>query len=485
MPVSSLPGPFGIGTLGKPAHAFVDFLAQAGQSFWQILPLGPTGYGDSPYQSFSAFAANPYFIDPELLCQKGFLTQEELAAFDWSGEAERVDYGLLYRQRPHLLQLAADRVSPDFPEFQQFQQEHSFWLEDYALFMALKEEHGQVSWSEWPDPVRLRCPNALDEAKKRLAPRLHFWRVVQFFFYSQWSELKKYANQKGISIIGDLPIYVSPDSADVWTAPELFQLDKDRRPLRVAGCPPDAFSADGQLWGNPLYNWENHKKDGFSWWMRRLDHTFSLCDVVRIDHFRGFESYYSIPAGDTTAENGCWCKGPNLEFIKALHAHRPNARIIAEDLGFLTPEVIELLKASGYPGMKVLQFAFDRRESGDYLPHNYIRNSVVYTGTHDTTTTANWAADAAPQDVEQAREYLNCPEGHDLTDAFVRQALASISDTAIVPLWDWLGLGAQARINTPSRPDGNWQWRAEAGCLTPALAQRMRRLTDLYGRMQK
>ncbi|WP_291245285.1 4-alpha-glucanotransferase [Fournierella sp.] len=480
LPVSSLPGPWGIGTLGEEARRFVDFLAAAGQTYWQILPVGPTGYGDSPYQSFSAFAANPYFIDPGILIWQGLLTEAEAEA-DWGEDPARVDYGALYASRHTLLQKAADRLPDDDEDFAAWQQEQSAWLEDYALFMALKEENDQQSWYHWPDEVRLRRPDALAKARQRLAGRVDYWRKIQYLFYRQWDELLAYAHQKGVQIIGDIPIYVSPDSSDIWAAPELFQTDGDRRLTRVAGCPPDAFAADGQLWGNPLYDWPYHKATGYAWWLRRLRHALTIYDVVRIDHFRGFESYYSIPAQDTTAQNGSWQPGPGMDFIGAIHAAMPGAQIIAEDLGYLTPQVKELLEGSGYPGMKVLQFAFDRREAGDYLPHNYLQNSVVYTGTHDNTTTAAWETEAHPEDVARARAYLHAVD-EPLVESFIRAALASVSNTAIVPMQDWLGLGGEARMNVPSRPWGNWQWRVGQSALTPQLAGRIAALTELYGR---
>ena len=480
LPVSSLPGPWGIGTLGKEARRFVDFLADAGQTYWQILPVGPTGYGDSPYQSFSAFAGNPYFIDPGILAEQELLTESEISA-RWGDDPARVDYGVLYTRRHTLLEKAARRLSEDDTGFVAWKNQQSAWLEDYALFMAIKEENDQRSWYHWPDPLRLRRPDALEEARQRLAERVDYWRKVQYLFYGQWADLMDYAHGKGVQIIGDIPIYVSPDSSDIWAAPELFQTDEDRRLTRVAGCPPDAFAADGQLWGNPLYDWPYHKATGYAWWLRRLRHALTIYDVVRIDHFRGFESYYSIPARDTTAQNGSWQPGPGMDLIGAIHGAMPGARIIAEDLGYLTDQVKELLEGSGYPGMKVLQFAFDRREAGDYLPHNYRHNSVVYTGTHDNTTTAAWEADAHPEDVARARAYLHAVD-EPLVESFIRAALASVSDTAIIPMQDWLGLGEQARMNVPSRPWGNWQWRMEQDALTSRLAERIADLTRLYGR---
>ena len=474
MPVSSLPSPYGIGSLGAEAYRFVDFLAAAGQRYWQILPIGPTGYGDSPYQSFSAFAANPYFIDLDALEQRGLLTHDEIARFDFGPDApEGIDYGALFRTR--CFDAGEDA-------FRDFCAANAFWLDDYALFMALKAENGMRAFSLWPKDVRARRPAALAAARARLAGQVRFWQVVQYLFYEQWAALKAYANAKGVEFIGDIPIYVSPDSSDLWADPSLFQVDADGALTEVAGCPPDAFAADGQLWGNPLYNWDVHLKTGCAWWIRRLRHASAVYDVVRIDHFRGFESYYAIPARDKTAVNGVWRKGPGTAFIDVIRRKLPDVRIIAEDLGYLTDDVKALLRASGFPGMKVLQFAFDSREESDYLPHNYTQNSVVYTGTHDNTTTADWELSAPAGDVAFARRYLDVEGGADFTRRFIRAALASVSDTAVIPMPDWLGLGAEARINTPSTLGGNWLWRMDPAALTDALAADILALTKLYGR---
>ena len=484
MPVSSLPSPYGIGSLGAEAYRFVDFLAAAGQRYWQILPIGPTGYGDSPYQSFSAFAANPYFIDLDALEQRGLLTHDEIARFDFGPEApEGIDYGALFRTRFAVLELAVRRFDAGEDAFRDFCAANAFWLDDYALFMALKAENGMRAFSLWPKDVRARRPAALAAARARLAGQVRFWQVVQYLFYEQWAALKAYANAKGVEFIGDIPIYVSPDSSDLWADPSLFQVDADGALTEVAGCPPDAFAADGQLWGNPLYNWDVHLKTGCAWWIRRLRHASAVYDVVRIDHFRGFESYYAIPARDKTAVNGVWRKGPGTAFIDVIRRKLPDVRIIAEDLGYLTDDVKALLRASGFPGMKVLQFAFDSREESDYLPHNYTQNSVVYTGTHDNTTTADWELSAPAGDVAFARRYLDVEGGADFTRRFIRAALASVSDTAVIPMPDWLGLGAEARINTPSTLGGNWLWRMDPAALTDALAADILALTKLYGRL--
>ena len=497
MPVSSLPSPYGIGSLGAEAYRFVDFLAAAGQRYWQILPIGPTGYGDSPYQSFSAFAANPYFIDLDALEQRGLLTHDEIARFDFGPDApEGIDYGALFRTRFAVLELAVRRFDAGEDAFRDFCAANAFWLDDYALFMALKAENGMRAFSLWPKDVRARRPAALAAARARLAGQVRFWQVVQYLFYEQWAALKAYANAKGVEFIGDIPIYVSPDSSDLWADPSLFQVDADGALTEVAGgppggvlgsayvagCPPDAFAADGQLWGNPLYNWDVHLKTGCAWWIRRLRHASAVYDVVRIDHFRGFESYYAIPARDKTAVNGVWRKGPGTAFIDVIRRKLPDVRIIAEDLGYLTDDVKALLRASGFPGMKVLQFAFDSREESDYLPHNYTQNSVVYTGTHDNTTTADWELSAPAGDVAFARRYLDVEGDADFTRRFIRAALASVSDTAVIPMPDWLGLGAEARINTPSTLGGNWLWRMDPAALTDALAADILALTKLYGR---
>ena len=440
MPVFSLPGPYGIGTLGNEAFAFVDFLAAAKQTYWQILPIGPTGYGDSPYQSFSAFAGNPYFIDFRLLAADGLLTEAELPVPQPVGP---VDYG--------------------------------------ALFMAVKAEQGQAGLADWPDDLRTREPAALAAAKERLAAEVDYYKAVQFFFYTQWNALKTYANSHGIQLVGDIPIYVSPDSSDLWTRPELFQTDGAVHLTSVAGCPPDAFAADGQLWGNPLYDWPRHEAEDFRWWKQRIKHATSIYDVVRIDHFRGFESYYSIPAGNKTAAGGHWEKGPDRAFIDAMHKALGEGGIIAEDLGYLTPEVKAMLAASGYPGMKIMQFAFDSREPGNYLPYTYPRNSVVYTGTHDNVTAEGWRQSASAEDVAYACRYLRCaPE--DLTEAMICACLSCVSDMAVIPLADWLHLDAEARINTPSTQGSNWQWRLTRP-LTPALSAHIAELTALYHRV--
>lgn len=483
MPISSLPSPYGIGSLGKEACRFIDFLQDAGQQYWQILPIGPTGYGDSPYQSFSAFAGNPYFIDLDLLAGQGLLQPAEITACSWGGDRTRVDYQQLYQKRFAVLRLAAGRLNPDAADFQAFIGTEADWLDDYALFMAIKVRLGMAALRDWPLPARLRDSGALSQIRRETAPDILFWQQVQFLFDRQWQAMKRYAHVCGIRIIGDIPIYVSPDSADLWAYPDLFQTGARLELTEVAGCPPDPFAPDGQLWGNPLYDWPRHRKTRFAWWIRRLRQAGRVYDAVRIDHFRGLESYYTIPGDQETAAGGQWRPGPGLAFVDAVKDALPDLPIIAEDLGFITPEVRCLLAESGYPGMKVLQFAFDSREPGDYKPFTYFRNSVVYTGTHDNTTTEDWQFSAPAESVQIAYDYLDVTRPADFTWRFIRTALASVADTCIVPLPDYLGLGADARINTPSTKTGNWQWRVDPSLLTAGLAAKIRNLADLYGRL--
>ncbi len=484
LPVSSIPSKYGIGTFSKQAYEFVDFLERAGQSFWQILPLGPTGYGDSPYQSFSTFAGNPYYIDLEELIKKGWLTKEECDACDFGSDDGYVDYEKIYLSRFRILKIAYERshIKED-KEFGKFKEDNAAWLEDYALYMAVKNSFHGVSWIEWEEDIRLRKPEAMKAYKEKFADEVEFYQFQQFVFSVQWLALKAYANKKKISIIGDIPIYVAFDSADTWANPELFQLDESCTPTGVAGCPPDSFSATGQLWGNPLYKWEYHKETGYEWWMQRISYCYRLYDVVRIDHFRGFDEYYFIPYGDTTAEFGHWEKGPGYDIFKVMKEKIGKKPVIAEDLGFLTPSVISLVKKTGYPGMKILQFAFDSREESDYLPHNYSNNSVVYTGTHDNDTTMGWYDSLNRQDKAFAKRYLNIKAKKEIYWEFIRAALSSVADTAIIPVQDYLGLGSEARVNMPSTLGNNWKWRLRDGQLDDSLAERIREITKLYGRI--
>ena len=483
LPVSSLPSKYGIGCFSEEAYEFVDQLARAGQKYWQILPLGPTGYGDSPYQSFSTFAGNPYFIDLEAFVKEGYLDKSDCEDCDWGTNESYVDYEKIYNSRFRLLRKAFENYDCETDqEYRKFVKENAAWLEDYSLYMAIKDSLNGISWIEWPTELKNREKAALAEKREKFAKEVGFYCFQQFCFFKQWTALKAYANAKGVEMIGDIPIYVAFDSADAWAQPELFQFDKENIPIGVAGCPPDAFAADGQLWGNPLYDWPTHKATGFAWWKQRMKHATSIYDVVRIDHFRGFESYYSIPAGNKTAAGGHWEKGPDRDFINAMHENLGEGGIIAEDLGYLTPEVKAMLSASGYPGMKIMQFAFDSRESGNYLPHTYHRNSVVYTGTHDNVTTEGWRTNASAEDVAYACRYLRC-QPEELTEAMICACLASVSDTAVIPLADWLHLGSEARINTPSTQGSNWQWRLTCP-LPEALAGHIAQLTVLYERAQ-
>ena len=484
LPVASLPSDYGIGCFSKEAYEYVDQLKAGGQKNWQILPLGPTGYGDSPYQSFSTFAGNPYFIDLETLIKEGLLTREECDACDFGDNAEFIDYEKIYFSRFKILRKAFERFVPD-EEFETFAEENKAWLEDYALYMAIKNSLGGISWSQWPAELKRRVPEAMEEKKKELEEEIQFIRFQQYEFTKQWTRLKKYANDQGIRIIGDIPIYVAFDSADAWANPQLFQFDEECTPIAVAGCPPDAFAATGQLWGNPLYDWEYHEKTGFAWWIQRLEYCYKLYDVVRVDHFRGFDEYYAIPYGDKTAENGKWRKGPGLELFKAVKKAMGEMSIIAEDLGYLTDSVRQLVKDTGYPGMKVLQFAFDSREESDYLPHNYEHNCVVYTGTHDNNTILGWLDEMAPEDRLLAERYLDnrYTRKEDMPWDFIRLAMASVADLAITPIQEFLCLGGEARINRPSTLGTNWKWRLLKGQITHEVTGKMYDMTKLYGRL--
>jgi 4-alpha-glucanotransferase len=484
MPISSLPSPYGIGTMGKSARKFIDFLEKAGQKYWQILPICQTSYGDSPYQSFSSFAGNPYFIDLEYLCKEKLLTKKECVSYPWGDNPSYVDYGTMYASRYALLRKAYKRFRKAVPEdYDAFCKNEKEWLEEYALFMAIKDANGGVSWLNWEPDLKRRNEEALAKAREAYADDIDFYRMLQYLFFKQWRELKAYANGKGIEIIGDVPIYVAMDSADVWANPTQFYLDRNLNPIEVAGCPPDAFAEDGQLWGNPLFRWDVMKKDGFTWWTKRVKAVASLYDIVRIDHFRGFDSYYAIPAKDDTARNGKWKKGPGIALFKALEKNLGKLPIIAEDLGFLTPSVHKLLKDSGFPGMKVIQFAFDTREDSDYLPHNYPTNCVVYTGTHDNDTVMGWMETAPKQSVKFAKEYLNLTQEEGYNWGMMRAAWSSVADLAIVPMQDIIGLGSEARINIPSTLGNNWKWRATEDQINNALAKKVYTYVKMYGRV--
>ena len=486
LPIASLPSPYGIGGFSKEAYEFIDLLEETGQKLWQILPLGPTSYGDSPYQSFSTFAGNPYFIDLDTLAEKGWLTKEACEASDYGDNESYIDYGRIYNSRFVLLKQAflnSDILSDE--KFTEFCKANQHWLPDYALYMALKNQNDGKSWIEWEEEIRLRKPEAVEYYKKELEEECNFYEFLQYEFHEQWTKVKEYAHKKGIQIVGDVPIYVAFDSADTWANPELFQLDEKNLPLGVAGCPPDAFSATGQLWGNPLYNWAYHKKTGYDWWLKRIAYCFDLYDIVRIDHFRGFDEYYSIPYGNETAVDGTWMPGPGMDLFRTIEEKLGKLNIIAEDLGFLTESVLQMLSDSGFPGMKVVQFAFDPNGGSAYLPHNYPENSVVYTGTHDNDTTRGWyhSTDKAIRDF--AKEYMNAQrlDEDDLAWDFIRLAMSSIANLCVTPMQDLLNLDGKARINVPSTLGGNWTWRMEKGQFDEKTVERLKRMTWLYERL--
>jgi 4-alpha-glucanotransferase len=482
MPVFSLPSPYGIGTFGQAAYQWIDFLKLAGQSYWQVLPLGPTSYGDSPYQSVSAFAGNPYFIDPGILCEEGLLQTGECGAVQWGINARRVEYKTIFDNRDTLLRKAYSRFT-DQHALESYQSENAGWLNDYALFMAIKAKLGPVVWNRWEAEIRRRSDKAVAYWQKELREETGYHVFLQYQFHKQWAALKDYANRNGVGIIGDLPIYVSMDSADVWANSELFLLNENNRPVDVAGCPPDAFCKTGQLWGNPIYRWDVLRQTGFDWWIKRLRFSFALYDIVRIDHFRGFESYYAVPGRNKTAQRGQWRSGPGMELISVIRQEFGKDRVIAEDLGFLTGKVRKLLQLSGYPGMKILQFAFDSGAENDFLPHNFRQHCVVYTGTHDNDTIRGWISAADAAEIEAAMEYLGIDDTENGNWAFIRAALASIGNLAIIPMQDYLDLGSVARINIPSTIGGdNWCWRMEKDAATIELAHKIYDLTSIYGR---
>lgn len=487
MPISALPTPFGIGGFSKEAYDFVDFLKKSGQRMWQILPIGPTGYGDSPYQSFSTYAGNPYYIDLQEFIDLGFLTKKECEKAPHGTHPEYVDYEKIYKSRFKLLKKAFEGAcKADFLENQDyisFKKENKDWLEDYALYMAVKSGFKNQCWVKWDEDIRLRKKSAIKEYREKYKTEVEFYCFQQYYFAKQWKNLKKYANDLGIQIVGDLPIYVAFDSADTWANPELFQLDKENMPIGVAGCPPDAFAVTGQLWGNPLYAWDYHEKTGFAWWIRRMSRCYDLYDIVRIDHFRGFESYWFVPYGDETAENGHWVKGPGLKLFETLNKALGEREVIAEDLGFLTKEVIKMVKKSGYPGMKVLQFGFDSDETNAYLPHNYPKNCIVYTGTHDNDTTVGWFKSQNSTTRQNFKNYTGIKNNKDVCFAMIRLALSSVAKLAVIPMQDYLELPEEARFNTPSTMGENWKWRMKEDALTDELAEKIYKMTKIYGRL--
>ena len=490
MPITSLPSPYGIGTIGKEARKFADFLKAAGQSVWQILPVGPTSYGDSPYQSFSTYAGNPYMIDLDILVSEGLLTKKEITSHYWCGSDEEIDYGAIYYSRFKVLRAAYAKFkeAEDQKEFNSFKRKNAKWIKDYALYMAVKLHFDNKAWPQWDDEaIKLREEAAVRRYTRKFSKEIDFWKWVQFEFYKQWADFRAYVNGLGIKILGDMPIYVAMDSADTWANPEVFWLDKERKPVCVAGCPPDYFSETGQLWGNPLYDWKYLKKTGYEWWMERIAAADKLFDITRIDHFRAFDTYYAIPFGAENAIDGEWKDGPGIEFFNVMRSKLGEIEIVAEDLGELFDSVKELLKASGYPGMKVLEFAFADDDENDFLPHNYTENCVVYTGTHDNDTVMGWYSQATGWEKEHCDKYMKDFVGMSFGDEvnwkFIEAAYKSVADYAIVQMQDILGLGSEARINIPSTLGGNWAWRIKKGALTKETAARLKALAKEYDRI--
>ena len=481
--VSSLPSPYGIGTFGKAAYDFADFLKAAGQKYWQLLPLGPTSYGDSPYQSFSTYAGNPYFIDLDLLVKDKLLTKKEVETCAWGTNPRYVDYGKIYENRYPLLAKAKERGwARDAGAVAAFVKQNEGWLPDYALFMALKRHFNMKPWLDWPEDIRAHRPDAAERWRGELREDVELFTYIQFLFFRQWGALKEYINGLGIRIIGDLPIYVAMDSADVWAEPEMFKLDSRGVPTEVSGVPPDYFSADGQLWGNPLYDYDAMERGGFGWWIRRVGGAERLFDVIRIDHFRGFESYWAVPHGEKTARNGKWVKGPGMKLVGALTGWFRDLEFIAEDLGYATPEVAQLLKDSKLPGMKVLEFAFNPHEPSDYLPHLYTENCVCYTGTHDNATLVEWRETGDPEELEHAKKYLGLNEEEGFHFGMIRGGMGSVAKLFVAQMQDYLGLGRYNRMNTPGLASGNWEWRMLPGEADDALAKKIAEMTKRYGR---
>lgn len=482
MHISSLPSPYGIGTFGAEAEKFADWLKEAGQKYWQVLPIGPTGYGDSPYQPFSSFAGNPLLIDLDELVEHVYLAKKSLDNSDYGADPSYVDFDIVNRNKTALLREAFAGFTDDVG-YTSFVIEEQDWLDDYALFMALKDKFGGRPWSDWDDDIKLREPEAVKRWTEELKDDIKFYKFVQYIFYRQWDRFHRYCNKNGIQLIGDIPIYVSPDCADVWAQPELFELDEKRVPKRVAGVPPDYFSATGQLWGNPLYNWEEMHKTGYKWWLKRIGKSKENFDMLRIDHFRAFDTYYAIPYGHKTAENGTWEKGPGMELFNAIKNDLGDVNIIAEDLGDIFDSVKELLRDTGFPGMRVLQFGFNPDNTdNDHLPHNYPKNCCAYTGTHDNSTIMQWYREADPKSRAMARRYVKPRLFERFSAACVRVVYASPANLAIIPMQDILGLGADARMNVPSTVGGNWKWRMLPGRLTTSRAEKLRSLADTYFR---
>ena len=489
--VTSLPSKYGIGCFDQAAYDFVDWLEKAGQTYWQILPLGATSHDgafDSPYQAYSAFAGSPYFISLDALVEEGVLTKEECEAASFGNDPQHVDYQALYENRLPLLHKAYERSAIHLNgDYLAFCRENFWWLDDYALFMAVKDFFGGASWQQWPNDIRMHYGFALDYYREKLYFDVEFQKYLQFKFYEQWSKLKQYANEKHIQIVGDMPIYVSADGSDIWAQPEMFQLDENNKPTRIAGCPPDGFSADGQVWGNPLYRWDYHRNTGYHWWVTRMWYSFKLYDVVRIDHFRAFDEYFSIPTETMSAKDGRWEIGPGMELFHTLRNALGERGVIAEDLGTLTDGVRKLVRDSGYPNMKVLQFAFDKADIGganDYLPHNYNQNCVVYTGTHDNETINGWFLGLSKEDKDFVRDYLGDHETANkwMYKRLVATAMGSPANMCVIPVQDWLGMDNSCRMYMPGTVDANWSWRLLPGQVTDELAEEVLIITKRFGR---
>ena len=484
MHISSLPGDTGIGTMGDEARKFVDFLSAAHQTYWQILPLCQTSYGDSPYQSYSTFAGNPYFIDLDYLKDDGLLKEKDYKDIDWESDPTTINYEALYHKRFPILRKAVKNFLKrrELKEYKEFEKKND-WLNDYALFMTIKAINNDVGLIDWEKKYRVKDKETIKEVKKKYRSDIKFWKVVQYFFYKQWFELKKYANDKGILIIGDCPIYVANDSCDLWGNPELFEVDENLVPKNVAGVPPDGFTPDGQLWGNPLYLWDVHKKTKYKWWIKRVKHLNEVYDILRIDHFRGLSRYFSVPYGDKTARNGVWVDGPGNPLITAFKK-RTNNKIIAEDLGYLDDEVKELLAYSGYPGMALLEFGFDMNDGLNNFnsSFNLKKNQIIYIGTHDSDTCMGWINNLKPDHLKFVKEFINYHDDEEIWWQMIKLLLSTVPDTAIVAAQDLIGLDNSARMNTPGKLGGNWLWRANKGVFTKEIAEKLKHLTHLYSR---
>lgn len=488
MPISSLPSPYGIGTIGKEARKYADFLKESGQSIWQILPVGPTSFGDSPYQSFSVYAGNPYFVDLDMLIDEGLLTKKQVKQFDWGDDKPgKVDYAKIYHSRFAILHLAYESFKEKNEEIQKeftvFKRENAYWIKDYALYMAVKGSFQNKSWTEWPDEdIKFRNNAAIARYTRKYRDEIDFFKFIQFEFYKQWKSFRTYVNDLGIKILGDMPIYVAMDSADTWAHPEVFWLDEYRNPVCVAGCPPDYFSATGQLWGNPIYDWDYLRETGYQWWIDRINAASQLFDITRIDHFRAFDTYYAIPFGSETAVTGEWKQGPGMEFFNKVREALGDIPIVAEDLGDLFDSVKELLRETGYPGMRVLEFAWADDDTNSYLPHNYIENTVVYTGTHDNDTVLGWYDSASEKEIGYCNYYMNIGPEDEVNWKFIEECYKSRANLCIVQMQDVLGLSSEARINIPSTLGDNWSWRIISDQITKDIIGRLKNLSIQYGR---